>query len=98
MLSVTDIVLQNPKGDNGVVRIKRGADSVLFTLRLESFRDLDFHFLAPMVFPSESDVRFEVTCENVSTKAPCTRPCTWPASSRRSPRPREAPNPVSGAR
>ena len=73
VLSVTDIVLQNPQADRGVLRIKRGADETLFTLRLENFRDLDYHFLAPLVFPAQSEVRFEVTCENVAPQQPaCT--------------------------
>ncbi len=71
-LSVTDVVLQNPQADSGVLRIKRGTTETLFTLRLENFRDLDYHFLAPLVFPAESEVRFEVTCENVAPKPACT--------------------------
>ncbi|MEA2971641.1 MAG: hypothetical protein QOG82_99 [Actinomycetota bacterium] len=72
LLSVTDIVLQNPQADSGVLRIKRGATETLFTLNLENFRDLDYHFLAPLVFPAESELRFEVTCANVAPKTACT--------------------------
>jgi hypothetical protein len=72
VLSVTDLVLQNPQADSGVLRIKRGTAETLFTLRLENFRDLDYHFLAPLVFPAQSQVRFEVACENVAPKPPCS--------------------------
>ena len=71
VLSVTDIVLQNPNGDAGELRIKRGTAETLFTLSLANFRDLDYHFLAPLVFPAESEVRFEVTCTN-PTPGSCT--------------------------
>jgi hypothetical protein len=74
ILSVTDVLLQNPAGDTGRVSIQRG-DQVLFQLALESFRDLDFHFVTPLLFPAESELRFKVDCANkppVPPPAPST--------------------------
>lgn len=66
---MTDIVLQNPQGDTGRIRIKRG-DEVLIESALENFRDLDYHFLAPYVF-SEKDFVVEVDCKNPANGQPC---------------------------
>jgi hypothetical protein len=53
-LAVTDLVFENPSGNSGtlyLVRRESGKpDQVLMTLRLENFRDLDFHFVTPLVF------------------------------------------------
>ncbi len=78
VLSVTDILLQNPAGDSGRVTILRG-DQVLFQLALESFRDLDFHFVTPLVFPSESELRFRVDCTN-RPAGPTTTPAPGPTT------------------
>lgn len=66
---MTDIVLQNPQGDTGRIRIKRG-DEVLIESALENFRDLDYHFLAPYVF-SGKDIVVEVECKNAANGQPC---------------------------
>ena len=47
--AVTDIVLQNPGGDTGIVQIKRDG-TILLDSTLENFRDLDLHFVAPYMF------------------------------------------------
>jgi type II secretory pathway pseudopilin PulG len=53
-LSVTDLVFENPNGNAGSLTLVRKhsgkADQVLLTLRLENFRDLDFHFVTPLIF------------------------------------------------
>lgn len=50
-LHLTDIVLQNPLGNTGALRIQRG-DTALLVVELANFRDLDYHFVAPIVFTS----------------------------------------------
>jgi hypothetical protein len=67
-LSVTDIVLGNPQGDSGTLTLKRDADVVL-TESLANFRDLDFHFVAPIVFASGQELRLETVCDNSRTTA-----------------------------
>lgn len=53
-LAVTDLVFENPNGNSGTVYLVRREankpDQVLLVLRLENFRDLDFHFVTPLVF------------------------------------------------
>jgi len=53
-LAVTDLVFENPSGNSGTLYLVRREankpDQVLMTLRLENFRDLDFHFVTPLVF------------------------------------------------
>jgi hypothetical protein len=53
-LAVTDLVFENPNGNSGTLYLVRREtnkpDQVLMTLRLENFRDLDFHFVTPVVF------------------------------------------------
>lgn len=44
-LSITDILLQNPRGDSGTLRIQRDND-VLLEVALENFRDLDYHLVS----------------------------------------------------
>ena len=59
--ALTDVVMQNPGGDTGVVQISRGG-SVLMTSALENFRDYDLHFVAPYVFTAGQSLVMTVTC------------------------------------
>ena len=59
--AVTDIVLQNPNGDSGIVQIKRNGN-ILLQSALENFRDLDLHFVAPYMFTPGSTMTMTVTC------------------------------------
>jgi len=64
-LSVTDLVFENPNGYNGDLRLSRfnalkKQNQVLLTLKLENFRDLDFHFVTPLTF--QPNDRIELTC------------------------------------
>lgn len=68
-LSLTDIVVQNPGGDRGLLQIKRGDENVLIEVRLENFRDLDYHFVSPVVFGPGQQVVLTVRCENEEDKA-----------------------------
>lgn len=69
-LALTDIVLQNPQGDEGLLQIRRedaeGETSVLLETRLENFRDLDYHFVSPVWFGPEESVSVFVECENTN--------------------------------
>ena len=47
--SITDLIFENPNGDSGSIEFRRGND-VLLSMRLENFRDLDFHYIAPLIF------------------------------------------------
>jgi hypothetical protein len=61
VLSITDIVLQNPTGATGDLRVQRDG-TTLFETQLANFRDLDFHFVSPYQFAPGSTVDLEIIC------------------------------------
>ncbi len=61
IISVTDVVFQNPTGAVGNVYLRRNGD-VLLQSELANFRDLDFHFIAPFQFPAGSTIDLTVDC------------------------------------
>ena len=61
--SLTDIVLQNPAGDAGDLEIRRNNDVILRT-NLSNFRDLDYHFVSPVVFDAGQELVLFVQCAN----------------------------------
>jgi len=62
VLSITDVFLQNPQGDAGRLRIRRG-EAILLEVALQNFRDLDYHFVSPLTFSGGQTVVLEVACE-----------------------------------
>jgi hypothetical protein len=69
-LSFTDFDLQNPAGDMGTMSI--GIDGTPGRIsRLNFFRDLDDHYIAPITVTSGHSLTVTVTCEN-KNKKPCT--------------------------
>jgi type II secretory pathway pseudopilin PulG len=68
--TITDLVLQNPAGDHGVISVVRSGQP-LITVRLEYFPVYDVHFVTPIMVPSGSSVSLHVTCANTGGK-PCT--------------------------
>lgn len=60
-MSMTDIVLSNPQGDFGRVRV-RVAGRELFDMALENFRDIDYHFVAPIQGKAGQAVEMIVNC------------------------------------
>lgn len=67
---ISDIVLQNPRGDSGILQIRRGK-TVLLEFGLENFRDLDYHLLQPVRFSADEPVVIAVDCRNAGSAA-CT--------------------------
>lgn len=61
-LELTDVLLENPRGHTGLVRIRRGTDT-LITVALENFRSLDYHFVSPVTFRPGDILRLEIDCE-----------------------------------
>jgi hypothetical protein len=64
-LSVTDLVFENPNGLTGDLKLlrfnaKANQEQVLLQLKLENFRDLDFHFITPLIFQKSDEMR--LTC------------------------------------
>jgi hypothetical protein len=64
-LFITDLVFSNPNGSTGALRLRRSGQD-LMVLRLENFRDLDFHFVTPIVVGPGQQLRLacEGPCEN----------------------------------
>jgi hypothetical protein len=60
---ISDLVLQNPAGDSGTLRIQRG-DDVLLEFGLQNFRDLDYHFIQPAMFAPSEPIVVSVDCAN----------------------------------
>jgi hypothetical protein len=71
-LAVTDLVFENPNGNSGTVYLVRResgkADQILMTIRLENFRDLDFHFVTPVVFKENQTMTFSCSPDPSTSK------------------------------
>jgi hypothetical protein len=68
---LTDIVFQNSAGDTGTIRVLRGTD-ILFEIGLNNFRDLDYHFVTPIVVPQGQGLTVAVACQVTVNNGPCT--------------------------
>ncbi|MGA9277790.1 hypothetical protein [Ilumatobacter sp.] len=62
VLSISDVIFQNPTGAVGRLELLRD-DQVLLDQELANFRDLDFHLVAPFRVESESTIALRLTCE-----------------------------------
>lgn len=67
-LVISDLVLQNPRGDSGILRIVRvtttGQRITLLEVGLNNFRDLDYHYVQPLRFAPGEKVLLTVNCQN----------------------------------
>jgi hypothetical protein len=61
IVSITDVVFQNPTGAVGTVSLQRG-DEVLLQSELANFRDFDLHFVAPYQFDDADEIVLSVEC------------------------------------
>ena len=66
--SITDLVFENPDGNSGTIQFLRNGD-VLLSMKLDNFRDLDFHYIAPLIFRENDSM--SVTCK-LDTGTSCT--------------------------
>jgi hypothetical protein len=66
--ALTDVILQNPRGDLGIISIQLGGVPIIEST-LGSFRDLDFHFVAPYVSDSSTPLSVVVECDAVQIPA-----------------------------
>jgi hypothetical protein len=74
-LVITDLVLQNPRGDTGTLRLLRdsgGTKSVLLEVGLANFRDLDHHWLQAWRFQPGEKIVLAVSCQNPGDRGDCT--------------------------
>ena len=70
--ALTDVLLQNPGADRGRIRVLIGPEVILESA-LESFLDLDFHFVAPYVVGPGEAISIEVVCatDQIVPADPC---------------------------
>ncbi|MFD5870876.1 hydrolytic protein [Streptomyces sp. NPDC060322] len=68
VFGVTDIVVANFQGDEGVMTISFG-DRKITTIALETFRNQDYHWVTPIRIPANDTVTIEVTCSEPGTPA-----------------------------
>jgi hypothetical protein len=69
-LYVSDLVLQNPLGDSGILQVRAGS-TVLFNFGLANFRSVDYHFVQALTFTKAHPLVLAVECKN-TTKTNCT--------------------------
>ncbi len=86
-LAVTDLVFENPSGNTGTLYLFRRVpdpkdpngraviDQILFSIRLENFRDFDLHFVAPPVFDQKQAMVLK--CDPVPDPSPCDASVTY---------------------
>ena len=80
VVSITDLLFQNPAGDAGVLRLQRGTADFL-ELQLGNFRDLDYHFVAPVVLTAGESLTIRVQCQRTDQQA-CSPALTFSGFSR----------------
>ncbi|HEU5474601.1 MAG TPA: hypothetical protein VFV67_28475 [Actinophytocola sp.] len=71
---ITDLLLQNPHGDTGTIRILRGND-ILYEFGLANFRDYDYHSIAPLTFPPDKKLGIAVNCQTPGAPEPANGKC-----------------------
>src|SRR5215472_13972729 len=63
IVSITDLVFQNPGGDHGTVLLQRDGTTLLVE-NLDNFRDLDYHFVSPITLSANQAIEMAVQCSN----------------------------------
>ena len=71
--AITDMVLQNPRGDLGIIEIQIGGETVI-EASLGSFRVLDEHYVAPYVVGPDAPLTISVQCTG-ETSVPADNVC-----------------------
>src|SRR5439155_18081536 len=72
-LDITDLQLQNPFGDSGIIELRRGNTTVWLRFGLDNFRDHDDHFVVPIHFNKGDVLTFAVSCK---APGPARTQCT----------------------
>ena len=80
-LDVSDVVLQNPMGDSGILQIRSGGKALL-EFGLDDFRSLDLHFVQPLVFTTKAPLILAVECLNTNSTN-CTAAVSFSGSTQK---------------
>jgi hypothetical protein len=67
-LSITDLVIENPNDDSGMLRVQRDGKDLL-VLKLDNFRDLDYHFVTPITMTAGQ--KLQLVCQPATSGAAC---------------------------
>lgn len=62
-LTVSDIVFENPAGDNGLMQVRMGTTPI-FVFGLANFRSFEYPFAQPLVFTHAAPLVLAVQCGN----------------------------------
>ena len=77
-LFITDLVFSNPTGASGDLTLQRTSatgTTQLFVLRLDNFRDLDFHFVTPITVHEGETLALVASCTATGPSTPAAA-CT----------------------
>ncbi|MCU1566699.1 MAG: hypothetical protein JWQ56_1636 [Pseudarthrobacter sp.] len=72
-LKLTDLVLNNPQGDFGRLRLELDG-AALLDMALENFRDMDYHFLTPVRVTAGQNLSLTMSCIRVGAPPDQTAP------------------------
>jgi hypothetical protein len=81
ILNVSDLVLQNPMGDSGILQVRAG-DTALLEFGLDNFRNLDLHYVQQLVFTTKAPLVLAVECLN-TTATNCTAAVSFSGSTQK---------------
>jgi hypothetical protein len=70
-MNIFDLLLQNPRGDTGILQIKQG-DKILLEEGLANYRDSDQHFQVPWSFNKDQPLVVSVNCIKPGSGTKCT--------------------------
>ena len=68
-LFLTDLVFSNPNGREGALVLTRDGKP-LYEMRLENFRDIDYHFVTPIVVAAGHELALSLSCTGGATCDP----------------------------
>jgi hypothetical protein len=80
-LAISDVVLQNPLADSGILQIRAGGHALL-EFGLDDFRSLDLHFVQPLQFSTKAPLVLAVECLNTN-KTNCTAAVSFSGSTQK---------------
>lgn len=75
VLYVTDLFFENPNGLSGPAQLSRKG-LVIADLHLENYRDLDYHFITPIVIEAGDALTFTASCTTNGLATGPPLPCT----------------------
>lgn len=66
VLTVSDLVFENPAGDTGIMEIRAGS-TLIYKFGLANFRSFEYPFAQPLVFTHAAPLTLAIECQNSGT-------------------------------